>query len=83
MTEDVYKTLGQLEATVSAAHKRLDKHEAMVASELQQIHALMSELNNWMQQNKGRSDFVKYTLGFIGGGTLLTLVKFISTGAFL
>jgi SUMO ligase MMS21 Smc5/6 complex component len=73
---EIRERLGALDAKVTAAHKRLDKHEQDVKESLNEIKESLKELNAHMNKGKGMAALIVLLAGSTGAGImkLLTMV---------
>lgn len=76
---DIHEKLGALTATVSAAHKRLDKVETEVRQDLKDLSLQLSELNAHMNKGKGWAGAFFLLSGLAGGGIVKLLSVIFST----
>jgi hypothetical protein len=65
--EEIYKTLGQLDAKVTAAHTRLDKTEEVIAKELAEIKKDVRDLLAWWNRSMGWAAALLFAGSIVGG----------------
>lgn len=71
----VHQKLGELEAKTTASHKRLDKVEINLVSELKGIRDELKELNAHMNRGKGMG-FAAMIFAGLSGASLTKLGEF-------
>jgi predicted ATPase len=74
-SSDIRETIGELRATVKAAHFRVDKVEVQIAAQLTLIQTQLIELNAHMNKGKGWAAASMFISGIVGAG----VVKLVST----
>jgi hypothetical protein len=65
---EIRERLGALDAKVTAAHTRLDRHEQGVREELKEINQSLKELNAHMNKGKGWAAALMLLAGSAGAG---------------
>ncbi len=76
MEADIREKIGELSATVKAAHHRVDKVEIQISQQLTLINTQLIELNAHMNRGKGWAAASKFIYGIIGAGVIKLISLF-------
>jgi hypothetical protein len=75
---DIRERIGALDAKLTAAHHRLDKHEAGIASDLGEIKEDLKLVMAFMHRSKGGMAVMVFLSGGTGAGLAILLSKLIT-----